>query len=205
MIMAALGWSGVLGAVASPSAKGVSYLIEARAGAGYGGGFAEGGWGLGGGLSLGIGGTFEDQPIALFGTLHFGLQSFDGEIRNALHHSDISRTIISWTVGLKCATWVSPEFSIVIEAGFGGLTLESASSLNGGMESLRSSDGSFLADVGGGIDYHVGSGMRLGLRFNASFPLGLETFDFLAEASGGASDEAGVANIAMMGVVGFEL
>ena len=194
----------VTGHVGPAKARGPLFIAEAQLGYTTGGVFAEQPNGFGGKLTFGLGGKFSGFPVRLYGVLKLGLGAFEGSVRTSLHYSDTTRSWFGWSAGARALIPLGP-IGFVMDVGLGTAAVKSTAELNGGRESLQTSDSAFLIEFGGGLQYRFVRYLSVGVRLDVDFPVGLESFDFLAEASGVRSSEAGAANLSVLATITVHL
>jgi hypothetical protein len=174
---------------------GTFFFAEAGLGFGLGEAFAEGPSGLATGFTLGAGGKPKGWPLRFFGIARFAWSELDADIDSGLERSQIERSVIDWSFGLRVIAPISGRLRFLVDTTLGGLHVESDAILGGGAERITSDDASFLVAFGLALQYRLLYNFSLGARMDIAIPTGLESFDALAEAAGASSANAGVANL----------
>ncbi len=176
-------------AAAKPRKQQTFFLGEAELGYTAGCAFAEQPGGVGGRITLGAGGKLKGFPTRFYGTVSFTYTDFDGDVSGRQHQAETSRSWMSWTAGLKTLTPIAGRLRLLLGLGLGGAIVDSLAEMNGGVETLRSEDSTFLIEVGVGLQYRVNLHLSLGARADLAFPVTLDEFDVLTETNGLPSTE----------------
>ncbi len=174
---------------------GTFLMAEVHLGYGLGGAFAESPDGIASGITFGAGGKPRGWPLRFFGIARFGWASLEGEVDSGLERSVIERDIFDWSFGLRVIAPITNRFRFLADTTIGGTRVDSSAVLGGGAERIDSSDGSFLVEIGLGLQYRLHYNFSIGARMDIAIPTGLEVFDALAETAGASSDDAGMANL----------
>lgn len=182
---------GLLAASGPAQAQDATWFItEIQAGYAVGSAFPETPTGLEARLTGGFGGKFVNFPVRFYGVVNLAYQRLSGR-GPAISDTEIDRSWISWSFGLRTLTPIAPRLRLLLEADLGRASVSSTANVRAGRERYTAQDDSFLIVIGAGLQYRFNLYFSLGARVDASFATSFDAYDPISEIAGVPSERAG--------------
>ncbi|MCA9514453.1 MAG: hypothetical protein KC635_05885 [Myxococcales bacterium] len=166
------------------------FITEIQAGYAIGSAFPETPTGLETRLTGGFGGKFVNFPTRFYGVVNLTYMGLGGS-GAAIDDTEIDRSWISWSFGLRTLTPIAPRLRLLLELDLGRASVSSTANVRRGREIYRNEDDSFLIELGAGLQYRFNLYFSLGARVDASIPTSFEAYDPISEIAGVPSERAG--------------